>query len=155
MSYGKGVIYMGSDVGTMEKYLKNAFQYQPQYLKLLSKSILINVYKEYKGIVDNGFPILESDKPITTGIHFTKRAWITINLLTKKTALPKAFILVWSETLYKLAKTGKILLANLDPSKKDKSDFIEEIKKQLKLMKITLPLAIGAGVLASIVLLKK
>ncbi len=155
MSYGKGVIYMGSDVGQVEKYLKEAFKYtHPQYLKYIKKEILINIWKEYKSLVKKGYSILKSET-ILPQVKFTPLSYVTIKLLTKNTNLPSFFIYRWGEILYKLAKTGKILLANLDPSKKDKSDFIEEIKKQLKLMKITLPLAIGAGVLASIVLLKK
>jgi hypothetical protein len=148
------IYYLGSDVGTMETYLKNAFRYQPQYLKLLNKTVLINIYKEYKNLVEKGFPILSSDKALPN-IHFTKSSWITINLLTEKTSLPKPFILVWCESLYKLAKTGKILLTNLDPSKQENNKFIAEIKNAFKSLKITLPLAVTAGVIGSILILKK
>jgi len=146
-------LYLGSDIGTMLSYLKDNV-YNPEFTKYLNKRVLLNIFKEYKNLILKGFKPLKSDKPLPA-VHFTPVSWVTIRLLTKNTGIHKHFILSWCEALYKLSITGKITYSNLDPTKTEKSEFIEEIKKAFKGMKIALPVAVTAGVIISMFLLKK
>lgn len=143
-----------SSENLMISYLKKKI-YDPKYKKLLVKDVITNIWKEYISLLKKGFPVLSSDKPVSQGIHFTAKSWITIKLLAKNTSMALPFIVEYTEALYTLAYTGKIPLSNVNPSKKVTNPLVEEMKKTFQSLKITAPVALTLGAILSIMLLKK
>jgi len=115
---GENYILSGSDDKVVKK-MSVMLEYQPQYKHLLNPNVIQNIYSFYESmILKERYPIFEADKWSEKTAHFTRLTWRTINELTKRTGLPKAFILTYAEAVYILGQTGKIPISVINPRKK-------------------------------------